>query len=126
MLLANELMATAHRVRDLTLLDLDKKSINQLFLKAVEELGEFAEALQIEEKVYGNTYKQPKEGTLGEAADLAIMGMCLFYARGGNHAELIDIMNQKLNKWEKKNRETFNHPVSEKAVKKKSSEPLSE
>jgi NTP pyrophosphatase (non-canonical NTP hydrolase) len=111
MLLANEMMDTIHRVRDLTVKDLTKKDIFRLFLKAVEELGEFAEALQIEEKVYGNTYKERKEGTLGEAADMIIMGLCLFYARGGNHAMLIELLNKKLDKWEQKNSLTIDPPA---------------
>ena len=89
---------TLDRVQQLTIVDLKNKSIFELLGSAIEELGEFARELQIEEAAFGNTYKQPDEGSKAEAADVVICALALFFARGGTEKELVQIMNNKLNK----------------------------
>lgn len=92
---------TIRRINKLTRVDLEKKTIFELLASATEEVGEFSRELKIEEKTFGNTYKEPDEGTQWEAVDIAIMGICLFLARGGDPATLDDMVNIKLDKWAK-------------------------
>lgn len=95
----------SERARELTIADLKRKTIFELFAKMSEEVGEFSRELQIEEAVFGNNHKKPDEGSLGEAIDMIIMGLALYHARhphiGSSRAteELPERLLAKLNKW---------------------------
>lgn len=99
-MLAEELQTALTRTRDITLKDLSKKNVFHLLASTTEELGEFSRELKIEQKVHGNTYKKPDEGTKAEAVDLIICALSLFYACGGTNAQMLNIMEKKLDKWE--------------------------
>lgn len=92
---------TIQRIRELTQRDMSRKTIFEMLASAIEELGEFSRELKIEERTFGNTYKKPDEGTQFEAVDCLIMGFCLFFARDGDRGKLDDIINTKLDKWER-------------------------
>ncbi len=93
--------AAIRRVGELTQKDLENKTVWQLLGSINEELGEFCRELQIEEGVFGNTYKELDEGTIGEAADVVICALTLYFARGGDLNRLAGLINKKLDKWEK-------------------------
>ena len=92
---------TFDTIKRLTEKDLQHKTVSDMVLSLLEEAGEFSRELKIEEKVFGNQHKVPDEGTKGEAADMVIMTMALFAARGGSFDELVEIMTKKLAKWER-------------------------
>jgi NTP pyrophosphatase (non-canonical NTP hydrolase) len=100
-----------NKVKELTSTDLDHKSIFALLAKLVEESGEFARELQIEEGVFGNTHKALDEGTIGESIDILVMGLVLYFARNRsktNIKDLPDLLKKKLAKWEStQNREVL-------------------
>jgi hypothetical protein len=73
---------TIQRIYDLTQLDLQNKTFEELFACPAEEIGELARELKIEEKVFGNDYKSPDEGSKAEAVDLFIGATCMYLARG--------------------------------------------
>lgn len=79
---------------------MERKTIFELFASAAEELGEIANEMTVEEGTYGHDHKKPKEGVKGEAVDLFICALALFYARGGTTDELIVYAHQKMDKWE--------------------------
>lgn len=68
------------RIRRLTKLDLEKKTLDELQASTIEEIGELSREIKIEEKVAGNTYKQLDEGSAGEAVDVAICGLCMYFS----------------------------------------------
>lgn len=74
----------------------------ELLSSMMEEVGELSRELKIEEKVQGNTYKQPDEGSIIESEDVIITALAMYFARGGNISELEEIMSKKVNKWESK------------------------
>lgn len=87
------------RIRQLTEVDLQNKTIFELFTSAAEELGELGCELKIAHETYGATYKEPGEGPKAEAVDLAICALAVFYGEGGNDDELVEILHHKLDKW---------------------------
>lgn len=95
------------RIEALTKVDMKNKSIFELAMSAVEELGEFARALKVERGVFGNAHKDPGDGSIVEAADLVISALALYYARcealgkPTDNATLSKTMMEKLDKWEK-------------------------
>lgn len=95
-----KLKKALQKTKKLTQIDIKNKSIFELTMSAVEELGEFSRELKIEEKTFGNTYKKPDEGTKKEAVDLVISALALYFARGGKISELATNMKEKLKKWE--------------------------
>lgn len=96
----------SEKARQLTLIDLQNKSIFALMAKMAEEFGEFARELQIEESVFGNTHKDADEGSVGEAIDMIIMALALYHARHPNREscaptlQLAERLAIKLNKWQ--------------------------
>lgn len=96
------------RIRELTEIDLQNKTVAQLFYAAGEELGELARELNVEEQVFGNTHKAGgKDGSQGESVDLAIMGICIYFARGGDIESLGKRIQAKLDKWERQQAESL-------------------
>lgn len=103
------IMATLERLRTITELDMDHKSTAEIMLSLNEEVGELAREIKVEERQFGNAHKTPsKDGSIGEAIDVIIMGFALYYARHAAHhgrlplaatAELVERINKKLDKW---------------------------
>lgn len=87
-------------VRETTLADLEKNhDINLLFKNTVEEIGEFAKALTVEQ---GLKKKEINESSKHEAVDVVICALALFYARGGTDEELAQYGLKKLLKWKER------------------------
>jgi NTP pyrophosphatase (non-canonical NTP hydrolase) len=85
------------QVKSATLRDLEKNhDINLLFKNLVEEVGEFAKALTIEQ---GLKKKPLDESSMHEAVDVIICALAIFYARGGTDEELTSYGLKKLCKW---------------------------
>jgi len=74
----NDFKSLLQRIYDLTQIDLQNKNRDELFACPAEELGEIARELKIEEKVFGNEYKTPDEGSKAEAVDFFIGVSCMY------------------------------------------------
>lgn len=86
-----------NRIKILSLSD----NIYDLIASSSEELGEVAKAVLVEDgKKWKKKKKQLKESSASESVDLTICALAMFYNRGGTDAELIRILEKKLNKWE--------------------------
>lgn len=92
------------RIYDLTQIDLQHKKPNQLFLSLAEEYGELAREILIEEKIFGNIYKQIDEGVKGEAVDVFICALVMYFANNGKLKSLKDSIYRFTDK--------FNHNLS--------------
>ncbi len=68
----------------------------------VMEVGELAEALDVEA---GNRIKVLKETSKEESVDCIITALSMYFAVGGTDAELVEIMQRKVDKWVKNNKE---------------------
>jgi NTP pyrophosphatase (non-canonical NTP hydrolase) len=89
------------RIEELTEIQLQYEDSYKIITHTMEELGECAGAMCVEDAGVGKSYKgEVKESSAEEAVDVAICALSLFYARGGNKEMFIDIMKKKLNKWE--------------------------
>jgi NTP pyrophosphatase (non-canonical NTP hydrolase) len=89
------------RIGEFVRMDLLQKSISDMMLSAIEELGEFAREVKIEDGVPGNAHKQiGEDGSIGEAIDLIIMAFALYHAREGDSSKIAERMMKKLDKWE--------------------------
>jgi NTP pyrophosphatase (non-canonical NTP hydrolase) len=87
-------------VKEITLADLAKNhDVNLLFKNLVEEVGEFAKALTVEQ---GLKRKEIDESSMHEAVDVVICALALFYARGGTDEELARYGLKKLVKWKER------------------------
>jgi len=87
-------------VARLTSLDLKKKTIFALLASTISELGELADAINIEEASFGNAHKEVEEPSQVEAIDLMICSLALYFGRGGTADQIAIIMTRKLKKWE--------------------------
>lgn len=93
------------RIQDITANDMRRKSIQDLFLSAAEELGEVAKEMAIEQRVYGHEDERLGEGVSGESVDLFICALALYFASGGSVEKLVAYATVKLDKWERAQRE---------------------
>jgi hypothetical protein len=73
------------------------KTIDTLIRNTVEELGEFCNAVAVED---GYKDKRLVESSLFEAGDTVICALSLFFGRGGTIPQLIEVIAQKLPKWD--------------------------
>jgi len=90
------------QVSELTQIDLGNKSVSEMFFSMIEELGEFSKEVKIEDGVFGNKHKKAGEdGSKGEAIDVIIMALALYFARGGEAGDLQEGIQRKLDKWRK-------------------------
>jgi len=96
----SDFVETIDFLQQLTDRDIENRNIHEMLGSATAELGELAEEIAIEEKSFGQTYKESKEGSKAEAVDLAICAIAIHYARGGTLRDFIDTMKKKLKKWE--------------------------
>lgn len=95
------LIDSLQKLKELTDVDLENRSIFSLLASATEELGELSRELKIEEGEFGNTYKESDEGSRLESVDLTICALSIYFARGGSIESLAEDMNGKLAKWER-------------------------
>ncbi|KRL37862.1 MazG-like family protein [Liquorilactobacillus uvarum] len=84
---------------------LEPKSVEQQFLKLMEEVGEAAQAYLSAENVSGNSYKKLNiDNTKEELVDILLVTYAVLVKLDISHAELIKLLKQKTNKWlEKQN-----------------------
>lgn len=85
-------MDMLNTIRHLTHKDLEHKSFAELMLSMNEELGELSREVKIEDEVFGNGHKTPgPDGSIGEAVDVVIMALAIYYARFKtvNHMPLV-------------------------------------
>jgi NTP pyrophosphatase (non-canonical NTP hydrolase) len=84
-------------VQKTTLADLEQNhNSDHLFRNTIEELGEFAKALTVEQ---GLKNKDLTETSTQEAVDVVICALALFYSSGGTDKMLADYGMVKLAKW---------------------------
>ena len=100
------------RIEELTGIDLQNKSIFELYASLCEEVGELSRELKIEERSFGNAHKAPDEGSEIESVDVAICALALYFARGGKIEDLEEVMSSKLDKWERSQNEVPIGPES--------------
>lgn len=60
---------------DITVETLKYKKVDDIFLSLAEEIGELAEEIKIEDKIFGSDHKVSKEGVIGELADVLIANL---------------------------------------------------
>ena len=82
------------------LVDLDDKGSSEHFVGLVEEVGEIAQDLQIENGFSCKGHKKPGDGVLIESLDAAICALCVYFSHGGTMEDLPFVMDKKLDKWE--------------------------
>lgn len=70
----------------------------------IEEVGEFARACRIEDKMKNSVLD---EASTFEAIDMILVAIELYILRGGNFEDMASIANKKLEKWSK----LLFHPV---------------
>lgn len=87
------------RIRDLQV-DTNKDDYQALAAIA-EEYGELAAAMSIEDKLHGKAHKTADEPSTHEAVDVVITALALFFQRGGTRELLEQVMDNKLDKWER-------------------------
>lgn len=99
------------RIRALTEIDLQNKPVSELFQSVGEEMGELARELNIEDGVFGNKHKEGgTDGSMGESVDLTICALAMYFARGGDVFMLPSRIQNKLDKWECKQKESLAEP----------------
>ena len=90
------------KIRQLTTIQLQHEDSYKILAHTIEELGETASAMCIEDAGIGKDYKEmPKETSAQEAVDAIVCAISLFYARGGTKELFLETMEKKLGKWEK-------------------------
>lgn len=80
----------------------EKKTIVERFVKLSEECGELAQELLISAKASGSHHKAPGEdGILGEAVDITLVALSIFFCAGGTANELATMAQAKCAKWQR-------------------------
>jgi NTP pyrophosphatase (non-canonical NTP hydrolase) len=82
-----------------------KMKVHDPLLALVEEVGEVAQAINVEDHGKGKTLK---EDSAEECVDVILCALELFYSRGGDDELLIRKMDEKLDKWENRLNDKFN------------------
>ena len=78
------------------------KSIEQICLKLSEETGECSQALLSYVEAEGSVYKGlGSQDVKEECIDVIMVAISLFYKLGGNNEELVDLLSEKMEKWQK-------------------------
>lgn len=80
--------------------DTDKDDY-QVLAAISEEHGELAGAMAIEDQLHGKAHKTVDEPSTHEAVDVVITALALFFQRGGTRELLDQVMESKLDKWER-------------------------
>lgn len=87
-------------VRELSLRE--QKSLIERFVKLSEECGELAQELLIISNASGFQHKTPgRDGIKGEAVDILLVVLSIFFKCGGSEEELKELIEKKCDKWKK-------------------------
>jgi len=87
-------------IRNLSLKE--PKTLLERFAKLSEECGELATELLIEMKASGSRHKKPGEdGIVGEAIDVMLVAISIYFCAGGSMENLALLAHQKCNKWQR-------------------------
>jgi NTP pyrophosphatase (non-canonical NTP hydrolase) len=79
----------------------EKKKLLERFAKLSEENGELAQEILIASNAFGSQHKKAgKDGIVGEAVDVILVALSIFFCAGGSPEELAEIAKQKCAKWE--------------------------
>lgn len=83
---------------------IDNATSERLVLKAVEELGEYAETLHWESgyKKTDKSKKEIKEDQLQEGVDVIICILASLDKQGNSYKDIKKMFNKKITKWAKK------------------------
>lgn len=73
-----------------------EKTIFERLACVVEEVGEVSKCLLVDN---GNKKRDLKESSKEEATDVVVAALALYYATGGTHTELMEIMDRKVTRW---------------------------
>jgi NTP pyrophosphatase (non-canonical NTP hydrolase) len=88
------------RIQNLSLNE--PKSMLERLAKLSEECGELAQELLIAANASGFQHKQKGEdGIAGEATDVLIVALSIFFKNGGSVEDLKHMLKKKCLKWEK-------------------------
>lgn len=109
MVTAIDMLGFLGRVREITHADLRCLTIKDMLVSTMQELGELATAMQVEQGIKSKFLDEPAKS---EAADLVICALAMFYGLGGENDQLLEIGHRKLDKWEKNNK-LFHFPREE-------------
>lgn len=78
----------------------EPKTLLERMVKLQEECGELAQEVLIHSKSSGSKHKQMgQDGIKGEAVDVVLVGLSLFFSQGGDIEELNVISGKKCEKW---------------------------
>lgn len=78
----------------------EPKTLLERMVKLQEECGELAQEVLIQSKSSGSKHKQMgKDGIKGEAVDVVLVALSLFFSQGGDIEELNVIAGKKCEKW---------------------------
>ncbi|WP_428815665.1 hypothetical protein [Lactococcus lactis] len=78
----------------------EPKTLEQLFVKWMEELGEASQALLSHQKVSGNQYKNLElENLKEELIDTLLVNLDIIYKIGMSDSEIENMIQKKINKW---------------------------
>lgn len=78
----------------------EPKTIEQLFMKLIEELGEASQAYLSSENISGNNYKNlNREDVKEELVDTLLVTFSLLYKLDSTDREIENLMNKKIDKW---------------------------
>lgn len=79
----------------------ESKDLSQRFLKLSEECGELAQEILISRNASGFHNKQAgPDGIKGEAVDVLLVALSIFFCHGGSIEELTAISHKKSLKWQ--------------------------
>lgn len=79
----------------------EPKNRHQIFIKLSEECGELAQEILIKDNASGFQHKVAgSDGINGEAVDVIIVALSLFFTNGGTIEELTATINKKCQKWQ--------------------------
>lgn len=86
-------------IADITVETLKYKKVDDIFLSLAEEIGELAEEIKIEDKIFGSDHKVSKEGIIGELADVLISNLscCIAMPIETISTEIFILQNKKFN-----------------------------
>lgn len=80
----------------------EKKSLLERMVKLQEEVGELAQEVLIDQKSSGSGHKSAGvDGVLGEAVDVTLVALSIFFKHGGTIQQLEEISTAKWTKWAK-------------------------
>jgi len=78
------------------------KSLEQICLKLSEETGECSQALLSYINAEGSVYKGlGSQDVKEECIDVIMVAISLFYKLGGDNEKLVNLINVKMEKWQK-------------------------